>query len=138
MKICIPTEEAKGLESVVYGHFGSAPAFAIVDTTDQSVKEIANANAEHEHGQCHPVQFLLDNDVDIVVVGGMGQRALSLLNSQGIRVFRTDQELKVWDFIHNVDSVVLYEMTPEHACGHNHGGGHSCGHDHGHGHDHAH
>ncbi len=32
MNICIPVNEDKGLQSPVCAHFGSAPAFMIVDT----------------------------------------------------------------------------------------------------------
>ena len=32
MKVCFPTETLQGLDSRVYGHFGSAPGFVIVDT----------------------------------------------------------------------------------------------------------
>ncbi len=31
MKICFPVEQHEGLESQVYGHFGSAPSFVVVD-----------------------------------------------------------------------------------------------------------
>ena len=31
MKICIPVETSSGMKSLVYGHFGSAPYFAIYD-----------------------------------------------------------------------------------------------------------
>ena len=32
MKVCFPVEKNEGINSVVYGHFGSAPAFVMVDT----------------------------------------------------------------------------------------------------------
>jgi hypothetical protein len=32
MKICIPTETNEGKSAAVYGHFGSAPYFTIIDT----------------------------------------------------------------------------------------------------------
>ena len=40
MKICFPAETLQGMNSVVYGHFGSAPGFVIVDTQDMSAEEI--------------------------------------------------------------------------------------------------
>jgi len=36
MKICMPVSEAKGMDSVIYGHFGSAPFFAVYDTDKNS------------------------------------------------------------------------------------------------------
>jgi len=32
MRVCFAIREDKGMESQVYNHFGSAPAFVIVDT----------------------------------------------------------------------------------------------------------
>jgi len=32
MKLCIPISEDRGLDSPICGHFGSAPAFLLVDT----------------------------------------------------------------------------------------------------------
>ena len=31
MKVCVPVSENKGMESVPFGHFGSAPEFVICD-----------------------------------------------------------------------------------------------------------
>ena len=31
MKVCFPVPEDKGLDSLVYGHFGSAPLFGVDD-----------------------------------------------------------------------------------------------------------
>jgi predicted Fe-Mo cluster-binding NifX family protein len=40
MRICFPTENLQGLDSTVYGHFGSAPGFIIVDTGSEGIEEI--------------------------------------------------------------------------------------------------
>ncbi|RME41495.1 MAG: diguanylate cyclase, partial [Deltaproteobacteria bacterium] len=37
MKVCFPVNNDQGLESEVYGHFGSAPAFVVVDTESHEV-----------------------------------------------------------------------------------------------------
>ena len=50
MKICFPTTNLQGLESQVYGHFGSAPGFVIVDTETRTVEEINNHDLHHAHG----------------------------------------------------------------------------------------
>ena len=44
MKLCIPTETNEGKNAKVYGHFGSAPYFTIVDTEKDTVEVIDNAN----------------------------------------------------------------------------------------------
>jgi hypothetical protein len=58
MKICFPTENLKGLDSIVYGHFGSAPGFVIVDTESTDIEEIKNGDLHHAHGMCQPLKAL--------------------------------------------------------------------------------
>ena len=88
MKLCIPTETNEGKSAAVYEHFGSAPYFTIVDTEKDSVEIINNANQHHEHGMCQPVKALAGKVVNAVVVGGMGGRAVMMLNESGIKTFR--------------------------------------------------
>lgn len=88
MKIAFPIHEDTGLESQVYGHFGSAPNFIILDSASGEYKTIGNDDAHHAHGQCQPVKALAGNPVEAVVVGGIGGGALMRLQAQGIRVFR--------------------------------------------------
>ena len=47
MKVCVPVEESRGLESVVYGHFGSAPCFIVADTESGELKELSNQDVGH-------------------------------------------------------------------------------------------
>lgn len=66
MKICFPTINLEGLASQVYGHFGSAPGFVIVDTETQTVEEISNNDLHHDHGMCQPLRALGGREVDVV------------------------------------------------------------------------
>jgi len=116
MKICIPTEEQKGLESMAYGHFGSAPYFVIYDTTSQDFEVLNNGNAEHEHGQCNPIRPLRDKRVEAVVVAGMGARALMNLNSMGIQVYRTSESKSIKEIIPNLIAGKLEALTVENSC----------------------
>jgi predicted Fe-Mo cluster-binding NifX family protein len=43
MKVAIPVAEYCGLDSLVYGHFGSAPLFVLVDTETMSIESLSNA-----------------------------------------------------------------------------------------------
>jgi predicted Fe-Mo cluster-binding NifX family protein len=88
MKVGFAIEVNEGLESNVYGHFGSAPAFIIVDTELKQVSAVDNANAHHAHGACNPVMALGGNSVDAMVVGGIGPGAIMRLNELGISVYR--------------------------------------------------
>ena len=54
MKVCFPTEKLQGMESMLYGHFGSAPSFVIVDMQTAQLDEIHNADQHHTHRQALP------------------------------------------------------------------------------------
>ena len=58
MKVCIPVEENKGLDSKPYGHFGSAPIFVVCDLESGEVKSLDNGDLDHEHGKCQPLKAL--------------------------------------------------------------------------------
>jgi len=87
MKLGFPVEINQGLESAVYGHFGSAPAFVVVDTDSQETIILENGNRQHQHGSCNPTMALRGQQIDAVIVGGIGPGALMKLNAMGIRVF---------------------------------------------------
>lgn len=127
MRICIPTENDQGLEAAVYGHFGSAPFFTIVDVDTDEVEIINNGENQHVHGQCQPLSQLQGFKVDCLVVGGIGRRALQLLNAQGLRVVQA-RPGTVAETCAAFKADELFDMSEDHACGgHDHGAG-GCGH----------
>jgi predicted Fe-Mo cluster-binding NifX family protein len=89
MRIAIPVSGTRGMDEAVHGHFGHAPYFAIVETTDGSVHCVANGNAGHEHGQCNPMATLAGERVDALVVQGIGAGAIGGLQRLGITVYRS-------------------------------------------------
>ncbi len=126
MKVCFPVAKVEGMNSKVYGHFGSAPAFIVVDTANNSVTTINNGDQNHEHGQCNPVKALNSQQVDAIVVAGIGAGALTKLNQQGIKVFQA-QAQTVEENILMLKDRNLPEFSAQHTCaGHDHGI--SCGH----------
>lgn len=126
MRICFPTETLQGLESQVYGHFGTAPGFVIVDGETLGVEQLENADLGHAHGMCQPLRALGGRQVDGVVVGGIGAGALMKLQAQGVQVFRALQGT-VRDNLEMIHKGLLPQFSTEHTCGgHNHTGG--CGH----------
>ena len=87
MKVCFAVQKDEGMDSAVYGHFGSAPAFMVVDTERQSIDTVNNKDMIHIHGACNPIMALGGQNVDAVVVGGIGGGALMKLNAAGIKVY---------------------------------------------------
>lgn len=125
MNLCIPVETDQGLDSRVCAHFGSAPKFCIVDTDTMETRTIANANQNHAHGMCQPVQALAGEKIDGIVVGGIGRGALMKLNAAGLQVFRTPYATAK-ETLDAFKTGTLEVFSADHVCGgHGHGGG--CG-----------
>lgn len=129
VNICIPVTADRGLESPVSGHFGSAPIFMLVDVETRQARALTNTRAVHEHGACRPLDALAGNEIDALVVGGIGAGALMKLQGAGIRVFRATAPTVAGcldAFLRNEAE----EIGPGGACG-RHGHGHDEDHDHG-------
>ena len=115
--------ENKDMNSMIYNHFGSAPAFVIVNTETGSVSTIGNSDQHHQHGACNPVMAMNGEQVDAVVVGGIGAGALNKLNQKGIKVFQA-QKATIRENVGLLNAGSLPQFTPQHICsGHAAGGG---------------
>jgi len=124
MKVCFAVQKDEGMDSAIYGHFGSAPTFVVVDTERQCVDTVSNKDMIHAHGACNPIMALGGQNVDAVIVGGIGGGALMKLNDAGIKVYGS-----VADTIKgNLDLLMtkrLPELSMENTCAGHQGG---CGH----------
>jgi predicted Fe-Mo cluster-binding NifX family protein len=124
MKVCFAVEKDEGIESTVYNHFGSAPVFVMVDTELAKAVTVNNRDIDHVHGACNPIMAIGGQDVDAVVVGGIGAGAIRGLNAAGIKVYGSVKET-VKD---NLDLLIenkLPELSVFNACKGHQGG---CGH----------
>jgi len=126
MKIAIPVADYRALESQVYGHFGSAPVFALVDSETMAIEPVGNRDHGHVHGACSPLKALAGAKPDAVVVGGIGGGALMGLRAAGIKVYRCT-EGTVADAVRLLKDNKLEEIDEQGVCG-GHGGGHTCHH----------
>jgi len=119
MKLCIPTADDRGLEGRVSEHFGRAPYFTVVDTNSGRTEIVANANAEHAHGECGGWDALLTLPLDAVVCRGVGRRAHDRLAEHGLMVLATDAS-DVSGVVEAFRAGEVKEMVP-HGPGHRHG-----------------
>ena len=115
MKIAVPIEEYRGLESQVYGHFGSAPVFALIDSDTMAVEALDNPHAVHEHGHCSPLQMLGAARPEAVIVGGIGMGAVMGLRAAGISVWRAPQGT-VGDAVRLFNKGQLQEVLDKATC----------------------
>jgi predicted Fe-Mo cluster-binding NifX family protein len=115
MRICFGVLTDEGLHSVVYNHFGSAPAFVIVDTEENRLITVQNRATHHPEGSCTPIEALIKVQIDAVVVGAIGVGAIIKFNSEEIEVYRSAKATVK----ENLDLLIagkLKKLTLDHAC----------------------
>ena len=122
MRIAIPVFSDDGEKSQVYGHFGSAPCFIIFDTSTAVCENINNSGKEHAHGMCLPLASFEGRNIDAIVTGGMGLRALQKVSEAGLKAYRSSEGMTVSDVARSLQAGTLPEITMEGACS-----DHSCG-----------
>ena len=127
MKVCFAVQKDDGLESLVYGHFGSAPAFIVVDTELGKAVTVNNRDLAHVHGACNPVQAIGGLSVEAVVVGGIGAGAITRLQAEGIKVYRSAAET-VKQNLDLLKDGKLPELSVQNACGGHQQGPGGCSH----------
>lgn len=128
MQICFPVNKNDGLNSRIFGHFGSAPQFVVFDTQTREIKEMLNRDRDHAHGACKPLEALGGRAFDAIVVSGIGSGALSGLTRAGLKVYMA-QGATILENVDKFESGELneydyYNVCSEHRHGHGH---HGCG-----------
>jgi predicted Fe-Mo cluster-binding NifX family protein len=88
MKLCFPVVTGEGMDSTIYGHFASTPWFLIVDTAIGQTYVLANCDEKNPYAGCNPFLALRDRQLDGIVVGGIGDDALRIMNMCGFRVYQ--------------------------------------------------
>lgn len=89
MNICIPILDNNGLESTVSSHFGQALFFIVIDDKTNEIKTVQNTAKGGHQGAAGPTpgQLIMEQDVDVVLCGGLGVRAVRMFEQAGIHVF---------------------------------------------------
>lgn len=86
-RVAISADDGTGLDSIVSPHFGRCPYYVLVDLDDREVTDVAAIEnpyyAQHQPGQVP--QFIREQGVDVMLTGGMGQRALRIFEQYGIQ-----------------------------------------------------
>lgn len=90
MKICIPSDEANGLEARGGAHYGRAPWFHVVDTENDTCVSVQNPACHTREGGCHHTSMLTDLGVDAIVGAMIGRGAHASLTAAGIDVLHVD------------------------------------------------
>ncbi len=121
MKVGFAVQRDEGLESKVYNHFGSAPMFVVVETGAAEAKAIHNQDLNHTHGACSPMKALGGQQIDALVVGGIGGGALMRLNAMGVKVYAAEAQT-IRENLQLLSRNRLPELSMNNACQSHEGG----------------
>jgi predicted Fe-Mo cluster-binding NifX family protein len=128
MKIALPVENGR-----LHAHFGGSGHFAVVEVnpnTKATLRSETLPAPDHQPG-AFP-RWLQSLGVELVIVGGIGRRALAIFAQHGIQVRAGQPNAPVEALVDAYLEGRLIQ-TPE-GCAHYH----EHGHHHHHGHDHPH
>ncbi|MDP3027643.1 MAG: NifB/NifX family molybdenum-iron cluster-binding protein [Nanoarchaeota archaeon] len=86
MKIVIPTNDKKGLNSKLADHFGRCNTYTFLDENGEVIEIIKNTS-EHMGGSGLPPELMKKHGADILLCRGLGPRALDLCKNFGMAVY---------------------------------------------------
>lgn len=114
MKVCIPTMGNGGMEEAVSQHFGRAQTFTLVDIDAGDVQVLQNVS-EHMGGNGLPTDALKDKGIQVMIVGGLGPKAVQNFAEQCVEVF-VGATGTVKDAIEDWRDGVLTKASFDNAC----------------------
>jgi predicted Fe-Mo cluster-binding NifX family protein len=87
MRIAVSVDNKNGLDSIVHPHFGRCPYFVLVDMDGREIKAVSAVDnpfyGNHRPGQVPA--FINSHGVNVMLTGGMGQRAIMSFGQFGIQ-----------------------------------------------------
>jgi len=118
-RIAIPSMEQGGLGGVRSGHFGHCDVFTLVDVEDGKIKEVTTLpNQEHAQGGCMiPVNLLSENNVNALIVGGIGMRPLMGFRQAGIDVYYDAERAEIKPVVDDLIAGDLPAIGDDQVCG---------------------
>ncbi len=121
-RIAVPSNGQGGIDGERAGHFGHCEVFTFIDVADGKIEKISILpNQEHVQGGCMvPVNLLSQNNVNALIVGGIGMRPLAGFRQVGIEVYHDDQRIEIKPVVEDLISGKLSLITDNQVCG---GGG---------------
>lgn len=76
----------RGLDEFVGEHFGRVPTYTIVDSETYDFKIIENTSS-HMGGAGYPPELIKKAGGEVMLCGGLGQRAIGIFEQMGIMVY---------------------------------------------------
>ena len=121
-RIAIPSMDKGGLDGQRSGHFGHCDVFTLVDVEEGKIKDITTvSNQSHVQGGCMvPVNLLAENNVNALIVGGIGMRPLMGFKQAGIDVYHDAERPGIRPVVEDLIAGKLPMISDDQVCG---GGG---------------
>ncbi len=118
-RIAIPSIDAGGLDGQRAGHFGHCDVFTLVDVKDGEIKNVTTiSNISHVQGGCMvPVNLLADNQVNALIVGGIGMRPLMGFKQVGIDVYHDATRPEIRPVVEDLIKGKLPLIEDNQVCG---------------------
>ena len=118
-RIAIPSVEKGGLDGQRSGHFGHCDVFTLVDVEEGKIKEVSTiSNQEHVQGGCMvPVNLLAENNVNALIVGGIGMRPLMGFRQVGINVYHDATRPEIKPVVEDLIAGNLPIISDDQVCG---------------------
>jgi predicted Fe-Mo cluster-binding NifX family protein len=89
VKIAIPVTDPEGMRSELSDHFGMAKDFAVFEYSNGEISGLTFiTNDPMKKGATNNGQYLVDNDVKMVLAGSIGPHMLTVLLDKGVRVYK--------------------------------------------------
>ena len=121
-RIAVPSLGSGGIEGKRAGHFGHCDVFTLIDVADGQIRSVSTlANQEHVQGGCMvPVSLLAQNNVNALIVGGIGMRPLMGFRHVGIDVYYDAERIDIQPVVEDLIAGTLPRIDDSQVCG---GGG---------------
>jgi len=125
MRVAIPSVGNGGLDGQRAGHFGHCDVFTCIDTENGEIISVSTIeNEEHVQGGCMvPVNLLASNNVNALIVGGIGMRPLMGFRQVGIDVYHDAERIDIRPVVEDLLAGKLPIISDDQVCGGG-GGGH--------------
>ncbi len=114
--------EDGGIDGVRSGHFGHCDVFTLFDVKNGKISGVSTVrNQEHTSGGCLvPVRILASNNVNAIIVSGIGIRPLTGFKQVGIYVYYESEEGSISAVMDDFIAGKLSPISENQTCG---GGG---------------
>ncbi len=89
VRVAIAAEDDRGLEGIAAHHFGRCPYYVFVDVAGEQIQKVeVLPNPSYENHQPGVVPaFIHQQGAEMMISGGMGQRAIALFHRYGIQAY---------------------------------------------------